>query len=275
MLLPHDEAGAGPAVVLLHAGVADRTMWAEHLPPLADACYRAVAMDLPGFGQTPPATDARPWFDLLETMDALDFDRAALVGNSYGGTVALNAAVVAPERATSLVLVSAPPPGLEPSSELEAAWEAEETALARGDTDAAVEAVVDAWTLPGAPQELRDRVAAMQRRAFELQAEAGEVTEVPEPAEDADGLGRLDIPALVAAGEFDLPDFRLGAEALSQRLGNARATVISGAGHLAPLEEPEAFDRLLIDFLDWASRARTRARECGCPRRRRASCPRR
>jgi pimeloyl-ACP methyl ester carboxylesterase len=253
MVLPHDEAGAGPAVVLLHAGVADRTMWAEHLPPLADAGYRAVAMDLPGFGQAPPAAEARPWSDVLETMDALDFDRAALVGNSYGGAVALNVAVVAPERATSLVLVSAPPPGLEPSTELEAAWEAEEAALVRGDTEAAVETVVDAWTLPGAPQELCGRVAAMQRRAFELQAETGEVTEVPEPAEDADGLGRLDIPALVAAGEFDLPDFRLGAEALSQRVRNARATVISGAGHLAPLEEPEAFDRLLIDFLDGAS----------------------
>jgi pimeloyl-ACP methyl ester carboxylesterase len=48
--LPHDEAGSGPAVVLLHAGVADRTMWSEHLEHLADAGYRAVAMDLPGFG---------------------------------------------------------------------------------------------------------------------------------------------------------------------------------------------------------------------------------
>jgi hypothetical protein len=46
-MLPNDEVGSGPAVVLLHAGIADRTMWAEHLQPLADAGYRAVALDFP------------------------------------------------------------------------------------------------------------------------------------------------------------------------------------------------------------------------------------
>ncbi|HSD24140.1 MAG TPA: alpha/beta hydrolase [Solirubrobacterales bacterium] len=251
MVLPHDEAGVGPAVVLLHAGVADRTMWAEQLPTLAAAGYRAVAMDLPGFGEAPPVKEFQPWSDVLGTMDALELPEAALVGNSFGGAVALNVAVVAPERITSLMLVSAPPPGLEPSSELGAAWEAEESALERGDIEAAVRAVVDAWTLPDAPSELRDRVAGMQRRAFELQAEADDRSEAAEPAEAGpDALGRIDVPVLVASGEFDLPDFRLGAESLSKRLEDARGTVIAGAGHLAPLEQPEAFERLLLEFLN-------------------------
>src|SRR6188508_969060 len=112
MVLPHDEEGAGPAVVLLHAGVADRTMWSEHLPPLADAGYRAVALDLPGFGEAPPAE--APWSDVLATMSALDIASAAIVGNSFGGAVAYNLALASPERVTALVLVSAPPPDLEP-----------------------------------------------------------------------------------------------------------------------------------------------------------------
>jgi pimeloyl-ACP methyl ester carboxylesterase len=67
-----DHAGAGPAVVFLHAGVADRTMWAELLEPLAEARFRAIAMDLPGFGEAPPAVlEDAPWLDVLETMDAL------------------------------------------------------------------------------------------------------------------------------------------------------------------------------------------------------------
>jgi 3-oxoadipate enol-lactonase len=49
VLLPHDDVGTGLAVVLLHAGIADRTMWAEHLRPVAAAGYRVVAMDVPGF----------------------------------------------------------------------------------------------------------------------------------------------------------------------------------------------------------------------------------
>src|SRR6185295_5635670 len=96
--LPHDEDGSGPALVLLHAGIADRRMWSEHLEPLADPGYRVVALDLPGFGEAavPPGEQAA-WLDVLRTMDELSIDRAALVGNSFGGAVALRMAFVAPK----------------------------------------------------------------------------------------------------------------------------------------------------------------------------------
>jgi pimeloyl-ACP methyl ester carboxylesterase len=250
-MLPHDDAGSGPAVVLLHAGIADRGMWAEQLQPLADAGFRAVALDLPGFGEARVEEgEQAPWMDVLRTMDELSIERAALVGCSLGAAVALRAAVIAPERATALALFSPPAPGLEPSPVLEAAWEAEEGALERGDIEAAVAAVVDAWTLPGAPAALRDRVAAMQRRAFVLQAGPASVEEGPDPIdEDPDRLARLDVPALVAAGEHDMPDFRDGAQALARTLPRARHAVVEGAGHLAPLEAPEAFRALLLGFL--------------------------
>src|SRR4051812_34752698 len=142
-------------------------MWCEHLEPLAAAGHRVVAVDLPGFGEAPVAPgDRPPWAGVLETMDALSIERAALIGSSFGGAVALRAAVVAPGRVSALALVSAPAPGVEPSPELEAAWAAEEAALERGDVEAAVAEVVGFWTLPGAPQALRDRVAEMQRRAY-------------------------------------------------------------------------------------------------------------
>jgi pimeloyl-ACP methyl ester carboxylesterase len=249
--LPHDAVGAGPAVVLLHAGVADRTMWTEHLQPLADAGFRVLAMDLPGFGDAPmAAVEDAPWVDVLETMDALGIDQAILVGNSFGGAVAQRVAVVGPERVRGLALISAPPaPGIEPSAELHAAWEAEETALQDGDIDAAVRAVVDAWTLPDAPVELRERVAAMQRRAFELQTGGG-APEAPDPIEnEPDAPSRFAAPALIGVGEHDMPDFRLAAEALARTMPNGRLTVISGAGHLAPLEQPQAFRELLLSFL--------------------------
>jgi len=250
-MLPYDVLGSGPVVILLHAGIADRTMWAEHLEPLAAAGYRAIAVDLPGFGEAPVAPgEQAPWADVLETMDALAIDRAALVGNSFGGAVALRIAAVAPLRVSALALISSPAPELEPSPELQAAWEAEESALDRGDIDAAVEAVVGAWTLPDAPQALRDRVAAMQRRAFVVQAEAGSVAEAPDPLDqNRDALSRLDVPTVVAAGDHDLVDFRHGAELLARSLPNARHAVIQDAGHLAPLENPEGFRQLLLDFL--------------------------
>jgi pimeloyl-ACP methyl ester carboxylesterase len=167
-MLPFEEAGAGPALVLLHAGIADRTMWSEHLEPLAAAGYRVLAFDLPGFGEAAVEPgDQAPWADVLAALDELGVDQVALVGNSFGGAVALRAAFVAPTRVSALALISAPAPEIEPSERLEAAWAAEEAAIERDDIDAAVDAVVDAWTLPGAPQALRSRVAgpAQPRRS--------------------------------------------------------------------------------------------------------------
>ncbi|HYZ82526.1 MAG TPA: alpha/beta hydrolase [Solirubrobacteraceae bacterium] len=243
MSLPFDQAGEGPAVVLLHAGVADRTMWAEHLQPLAREGFRVLAFDLPGFGEAgvTPGEQA-PWLDVLQAMDAAGIERAALVGNSYGGAVALRVAAVAPERVWALVLVSTPAPGLEPSEELEAAWELEEAALERGDLDAAVAAVADTWAQPG---PVRERVAEMQRRAFAVQADA-DVSEAPDPVEDLAALEQLDVPALVTAGELDMSDFLEGARRLAEALPSARHVVIEGAGHLAPLEAPDAFRELVL-----------------------------
>jgi pimeloyl-ACP methyl ester carboxylesterase len=250
MVLPGDDVGSGPAVVLLHAGVADRTMWREHLRPIADAGYRALAFDLPGFGEAEPAAESAPWVDVLETLDSFAVDRAALVGNSFGGAVALRVAVCAPERVSALMVVSAPPIELEPSAELGAAWEAEEEALERGDVDGAVAAVIDAWTLPDASPALRDRVGTMQRRAFERQLAADAPVEAEDPVEQQrSALATLTIPTLVARGEFEMPDFHTGAQELAAELPAAREVVITGAGHLAPLEQPDAFRALLLDLL--------------------------
>lgn len=250
-MLPHDEAGSGDVALLVHAGVADRSMWSEHLGWLAEVGFRAVAVDLPGFGEAVIEDRLQaPWDDVLQTLRELGVARATLVGNSFGAAVALRLAAVAPEAVSALVLISPPPLVPDPSPALRLAWDAENAALERGDIDGAVAAVVAAWTQPHAPEALRQRVAAMQRRAFEVQAAAGEVKEAPDPLEEhPEVLAELQIPALLAAGEDDMADFRNSAEQLAAILPLARHKVIKGAGHLAPLEAPEEFKGLLLDFL--------------------------
>jgi pimeloyl-ACP methyl ester carboxylesterase len=226
-------------------------MWTEHLGPIADAGYRVVAVDLPGFGEAPVAVDEdAPWRDVLQTMDALGIDRATLVGNSFGGAVAQRVAAVAPERIVSLALISSPVWGAEPSAALKAVAQAEEAALEDGDIEAAVEAVLAAWTLPDASSKLCERVAGMKRRAFELQATADWGPEGFDPLEhDLDALSRVEASASIAVGEHDMRDFHIAADALVEALPNAQKTVIPGAGHLAPLEQPQAFRELLLTVL--------------------------
>jgi pimeloyl-ACP methyl ester carboxylesterase len=251
VILPRDEAGSGPAVVLLHAGIADRRMWAAQMPVLADAGHRAVALDLQGFGDAPPpAGPQAPWQDVIETLDDLGLEQVALVGCSFGGLIAQRVAFLAPERISRLALVSSPVEGIEPSERLEAAWEREEEALEAGDLEAAVAAVVEAWTLPGAPAALREAVAEMQRRTFEVQAGIDELDEAPDPLADGpDALGGLTVPVLLAVGEHDMSDFHEAADVLGAILPDTRRETIDGAGHLAPMEQPAAFDALLLDFL--------------------------
>jgi len=245
-----EHAGQGPAVMLVHAGIADRRMWRSYLPWLAAQGHHAIAPDLPGFGEhaltaDPPA----PWDHLRDVLDDLAVDRAVVVGCSFGGAAALRLAVTAPERVQGLVIMSAPAPGLEPSPRLQAAWAAEGEALERGDLDAATDAVVAAWLAPDAPAELRDLVAAMQRRAFELDPD-GSMPEPPDPlGGHPERLRAVDVPALVTAGERDMPDFLWSARELAEALPQATHHVIAGAGHLAPLETPDTVRRLLGDFL--------------------------
>jgi 3-oxoadipate enol-lactonase len=245
-----DQAGEGPAVMLVHAGIADRRMWRPYLPWLAGEGWHAIAPDLPGFGEHAPSADPpAPWDYLRDVLDELAVDRAVIIGCSFGGAVALRLAVTAPERVRALAMISSPAPELEPSPELEAAWTAETDAWERGDLDAATAAVVAAWLAPDAPAELRELVATMQRRAYELDPE-GTMPEPPDPLEGhPERLRGVAVPALVAAGEGDMPDFLWSARELAEALPQATHHVIAGAGHLAPLETPDAVRRLLGDFL--------------------------
>ena len=219
-------------------------MWDDHIAPLGDAGFDVQAIDLPGFGDNPLPTqgEVAHWDAVL---DAIGDVPAVLVGNSFGAAVALRAAVFAPERVSAMMLVSAPVDQVPLSAQIEAAWAAEEEALERGDVDAAVRAVVEAW----APANLHERVGQMQRRAFELQMDS-DLPRAPDPLEETlEPLRTLDIPALIAYGENEMPDFKAGAELLAGELPDARLHVFQNAGHLAPLETPGEFREVLLSFL--------------------------
>ena len=252
MKLPHTEAGDGPALLLLHAGIANRRMWSEHLEPLAAAGHRVVAVDLPGFGEAAPGREpVAHWEEVLETMAALDIERASLVGSSFGAAVALRAAALHPHRVSSLLLFSAPAvPEPDPSPELLGAWDAEEEALAVSDLEQAVEVTLANWVRPEAPTEVRARIAEMQRKNYELHTPEEQPKQAADPLEDDPALlSAIDCPVLLAAGESDMTDFKNALPELASKLPGARTVLIAGCGHLAPLEAPDEFRRLVLENL--------------------------
>ncbi|MER7754769.1 alpha/beta hydrolase [Kitasatospora sp. NPDC097643] len=247
MTLAYDVTGDGPALVLLHSAVCDRRMWEPQWRALAEAGYRVVRCDLRGFGESGlPGRRHNDAEDVLEVLDVLGVERAALVGSSYGGRVALEVAARRPERVTALALLCAGLPEHEPSAELRAFGEQEDALLEAGDVAGAVELNVDTWLGPEAGEEVRAEVREMQRRAFEVQLAAPEgagrrAVEVE--------LSAVKAPCLAVSGGQDVGDFRRIAAELPESVVGARHVELPWAGHLPSVERPAEVTELLVEFL--------------------------
>jgi pimeloyl-ACP methyl ester carboxylesterase len=110
------EAGTGPLVVLLHGFPEFWYAWRHQLPALADAGYRVVAPDLPGYNTSdkpPRVRDYRPQVlaqDMADLIVALGAGSAAVAGHDWGGALAWLLAMHHPERVQRLVVLNAPIP---------------------------------------------------------------------------------------------------------------------------------------------------------------------
>lgn len=247
MTLSYDVSGTGPPVVLLHSTVCDRRMWDPQRLPLVEAGHRVVRCDFRGYGDSPVGD--RPYSnagDVMDLLDHLGIERAVLVGASYGGRVALQAAAHRPESVTGLMLLCPGMPGHVPSRELLAFAEKEDALLAAGDIAAAVELNVELWLGPEADDTARDRLRLMQRHAFEVQAAA--VADFCEAGPEAD-LSRITARCLVVGGAHDVADFSAIAARLPELVPGARHLELPWAGHLPGLERPEEVTRLVAAFL--------------------------
>lgn len=251
----YDVHGSGPAVVLVHAGIADSRMWEPQLRSFSDS-HTVVRLDLPGFGNSPIETNPISYCgSVADALDAAGVERAAVVGTSLGGMVALDFALDSPERVSALVLVGAGTDDHNYSEEMQAFDAAEEAALARGDLDAAVNANLDFWvagprrTLDEVDPQIRELVAEMQRQAF-AQSEGHEdlrALRLDPPASQR--LGDVDVPTLVVTGNEDVDDILVMGDRLARDIPAAERATIAGAAHLPNLEQPEDFDRVVLAFL--------------------------
>jgi 3-oxoadipate enol-lactonase len=245
--------GEGPDVLLVHAGIADSRMWEPLADRLVAAGYRTIAPDLRGFGRTPlPPGVVSNAADLVAVLDEVAVAEAVVVGASFGGRVALELALRAPERVRALALLDSNLDAFEWSDALDV-FDAEETAaLERGDVEDAVRANVRMWVTRGgraADPAVVDLVATMQRDAFAAQIGVDADFEPNDPPV-AERLREIAAPALVLAGADDVEDFRRIGERLVAELPAAEPlVVIDGAAHLPALERPDAVADVLVPFL--------------------------
>jgi pimeloyl-ACP methyl ester carboxylesterase len=256
------EAGAGPGVVCLHSNASSSGQWRALMERLAPK-FHVLAADSYGAGRSPawPAGRAvrlRDEVALLEPVFARAGEPFALVGHSYGGAIALVAALHRPERVRALAvyeptlfgLVDAESPAPNDADGIRNAVAAAGAALDAGDPDLAAECFIDFWMGEGSwartPEARRGPIAdsVVNIRGWK-DALFGE----PAPLR---AFAALRVPVLYMTGK-DSPRSSLGvARLLTNTLPQAEVIEFKGLGHMGPVTHAEVVNDAVCRFLERA-----------------------
>jgi pimeloyl-ACP methyl ester carboxylesterase len=240
----YDDSGSGPAVFLTHGYAAAGAMWEPQRKPLNDAGYRLVSWDIRGHAQTDspgdPAhySEALTIADMLGLMDMLRIERAVVGGLSLGGFMSLAFQLAHAERVRALLLCDTGP-GYR-SDEPRAKWNrmAEKSAMnfeekgldAAGRSPEVQAAMKYHRSAAGLAHSARGMLAQFDSRVI-------------------DHLAEIDVPTLIIVGEKDEP-YHDASRYMQSKIPGARLEFIADAGHAANMDQPEAFNRVLLEFLD-------------------------
>ncbi len=256
--LYYEVASTGPVLVFIHAGIADCTMWDDQFAVFAQH-YRVIRYDTRGFGKS--KTDSVSFSnrqDLADLLKHLGVTRAAVIGLSRGGTIAVDFTLEHPEIVEALVVVGAGVGGYEyqPTSDdgVETKlFAAMENAEQEKDYARVVELDLQVWVdgprqPPGrTPAAVRERVRAMD--ASNYTRKDGDAKPQPLQPPAVGRLGEIRVPTLVIVGDFDTMDTQASADLLAHGIPGSTKVAFHGVAHMVNMEQPEKFNQTVLDFL--------------------------
>ena len=254
------DAGSGPGVVCLHSNASTSTQWRALMDLLAPRC-RVLAPDLFGAGRGAPwptdrSVTLRDEVARLAPVFATAGSPLSLVGHSYGGSVALMAALAQPERVRAVAVYEPTLFSLleqeqaaHPDGEgIRHAVAAAAAALDAGDTSAAAEHFIDYWMGAGAWKRVpADRQAPIAASMANVRGWAGALTTEPTPLAAFRGFDR---PVLYMVGARSPASSRGVARLLTAALPNVRVVEFPELGHMGPVTHPEVVNAAIAAFLE-------------------------
>jgi pimeloyl-ACP methyl ester carboxylesterase len=249
-------------VVFLHPGLWDGRVWDEQFGVFSRT-YRVLRFDFRGYGRSSRPEPGRPYShvaDLAAVMDAADVDRAALIGNSMGGRVAIDFALTHPGRVAALILAAPGLGGFEGTQSEYEIWEAWSDARGaligdaiaadiEGDYERAQELrLQNLWAPLGMKDEAGRRIRQIAfDNIHELTMDESGERELDPPA--AERLDEIYAPTLVLPADHDPPWHERMCEVLVETIRGARLVRIQETDHVIPLRRPDEFDRVVLGFL--------------------------
>lgn len=247
--LHYKTAGRGPAVVFLNGGGLDSRMWDGQFDSFAEN-YRVIRYDYRGSGRSAPATEKFSQLDdLAALLDFLKVDVAVLVGASAGAALALDYALAHPKRVRGLVLVS---PGLSGHQLSEANQQRIGAMLAAAREGNALEFAKKVLDDPHFIPATENPAAREKTRQILIENIGRFQSEdlAQPPARPAAGrVAEIEVPALILLGGRDHPEQLSIGEMLESGMRGAKTVVFFGSGHMVNLENPERFNKTVLEFL--------------------------
>jgi 3-oxoadipate enol-lactonase len=252
--LGYDDHGIGLPILFLPAFPLNRTMWqGELISLLSDERYRLIALDWRGFGES-EITDPISTMDLFADdvaglMDSLGIQEAILSGLSMGGYAAFAFLRKYPQRVSGLILADTRPSADTPEAQAnrENVARIAETQGTGAIADLQIPRVLSEYTRLHHP-EVEMRVRQMIEAAT-VQGIAAASRGMAKRADSTDLLARIACPTLVIVGEQDALTPPSVAQEYASQIPGAQLVVITNAGHLSNLEQPEAFLQAVRGFL--------------------------
>ena len=247
----YDDAGEGRAVVFVHGFPHHRRLWAPQLRALAGHT-RAIALDLPGFGESdlPERFTIDAWADgIARFLDALEIERAVIAGLSMGGYITLAFWRLHRERVLALVLADTRA-GADTEEGKQKRRETIELARREGPT------AVARALLPGmvgkSTREREPSVVASMRAMLEsasVESIVGACEAMMNRPDATASLATIDVPTLIISGDEDVLIPPKESRAMHSAISGSRLDIIPGAGHVSNVERPAAFNQVLCEFL--------------------------
>lgn len=242
--IDYQDTGQGRAILLTHGHMSGRTAWDGQHQALGDR-YRVISWDIRGHGQTDVPDDPAQYSleltvaDIRALLGHLGIEGAVIGGLSLGGYVSLAFYFAHPEMVEALVICDSGP-GYR-NAQTREQWN--ERAFARA-------AELEAKGLESLASRSREVSETRSRhRSARALAHATRGILAQQGSTVIDGLPSIAVPTLVIVGDHDAP-FLAPCEYIAKKVGGARLETIAGAGHSSNLDQPEAFNRVLGDFLD-------------------------
>jgi len=242
--LNYEVHGEGYPVVFLHGFVGTVSMWRPQVPAISQE-FRFITYDARGHGESESPASVDQYSadivveDLYQLLGALGVERAVVGGLSMGGYVSLRFYLTHPEKVTALILMDTGPGYRNPARRDQ--WNQQQEERATLLETQGIEAFASgAPTYTPREHILKLNPVGLANMARRVVAQYDSWV--------IENLEKVKVPTLVLVGEKDTP-FLAASEYMERAIPGARRVVVPGAGHAANLDNVEAFNRGVLDFL--------------------------